>query len=100
LKQQTEQRANRLANTLTHFVPLAQQIIQQTTRRITQGEQVPASEKVVSLFEEHTDIIRRGKETHPVEYGHKVWVNEVEGGLATTASWKATPVTSSSGSRA
>ncbi len=52
-------------------------------RRIAQGEQVPASEKIkiVSLFEEHTDIIRRGKEAHPVEYGHKVWLNEVEGGL-------------------
>ncbi len=50
-------------------------------RRILQGEQVPASEKIVSLFEEHTAIIRRGKESHPVEYGHKIWLNEVEGGL-------------------
>jgi IS5 family transposase len=46
-----------------------------------QGEQVPASEKIVSLFEEQTDIIRRGKEARPVEYGHKLWLNEVEGGL-------------------
>ena len=45
------------------------------------GEQVPAQEKIVSLFEAHTDIIRRGKESHPVEYGHKIWLNEVEGGL-------------------
>ena len=81
LKQRSEQRAKRLADTLAHFVPLIQQVIQQATRRILQGEQVPASEKIVSLFEEHTDIIRRGKEAHPVEYGHKVWLNEVEGGL-------------------
>ena len=39
---------------------------------------MPASEKIVSLFEEHTDIIRRGKEAKPVEYGHKIWLNEVE----------------------
>jgi len=81
LKKRAEQRAQRLAETLAHFVPLAQQVIQQATRRILQNEQVPASEKIVSLFEEHTDIIRRGKESHPVEYGHKVWLNEVEGGL-------------------
>jgi IS5 family transposase len=81
LKKHTEQRAKRLASTLTHFVPLAQQVIQQTNRRILQNEPVPASEKIVSIFEEHTDIICRGKESRPVEYGHKLWLNEVEGGL-------------------
>jgi IS5 family transposase len=78
---QAQRKAKRLAATLLHFVPLAKQVIQQATRRVLQGEQVPASEKVVSIFEEHTDIIRRGKESHPVEYGHKIWLNEVEGGL-------------------
>jgi len=81
LGEQTQWKAKRLAVTLSHFVPLAKQVIQQATRRVLQGEQVLASEKIVSIFEEHTDIIRRGKESHPVEYGHKVWLNEVEGGL-------------------
>jgi IS5 family transposase len=81
LHQQQEQKARRLEQVLETFLPRTQQIIEQTTRRILQGEQVPASEKIVSLFEEHADIIRRGKESHPVEYGHKVWLNEVEGGL-------------------
>jgi Transposase and inactivated derivatives, IS5 family len=81
LSEPAQQSAKRLAETLTHFIPLARQVIQQATRRVLQGEQVPASEKIVSIFEEHTDIIRRGKESRPVEYGHKVWLNEVEGGL-------------------
>ena len=81
LQKQSQRSAKRLAETLTHFIPLARQVIEQTTRRILKEEQVPASEKIVSLFEEHTDIIRRGKESHPVEYGHKVWLNEVDGGL-------------------
>ena len=76
-----EAKAQRLAQTLETFLPRTEQVTDQTTRRILQGEQVPASEKIVSLFEEHTDIIRRGKESPPVEYGHKVWLNEVEGGL-------------------
>jgi IS5 family transposase len=81
LQKQSQSRAKRLAQTLQTFVPGARQVIDQTTHRILQGEQVPAGEKLVSLFEEHTDIIRRGKEAHPVEYGHKIWLNEVEGGI-------------------
>ena len=81
LQKQSQQKAKRLAETLNTFIPRARRVIQQTTRRILQGEQVPAAEKIVSLFEEHTDIIRRGKEAKPVEYGHKLWLNEVEGGI-------------------
>jgi len=81
LQKLPEKKAKRLAQTLETFLPRTEQVVDQTTRRILQGEQVPASEKIVSLFEEHTDIICRGKESRPVEYGHKIWLNEVEGGL-------------------
>lgn len=81
LQKRSEPKAKRLTQTLRTFLPLPEQIMEQTTRRVLQGEQVPASEKIVSIFESHTDIIRRGKEAHPVEYGHKIWLNEVEGGL-------------------
>lgn len=81
LQQCREVKANRLVQILETFLPRTEQVMDQTRRRILQAEQVPASEKIVSLFEEHTDIIRRGKESRPVEYGHKVWLNEVEGGL-------------------
>lgn len=81
LRNSCDATAQRLAQTLETFLPRTEQVIEQTTRRILQGEQVPASEKIVSLFEEHTNIIRRGKESRPVEYGHKIWLNEVEGGL-------------------
>jgi IS5 family transposase len=81
LQKQSQQKAKRLAETLNTFIPRARQAIEQATRRVLQGEQVPASEKIVSIFEEHTDIIRRGKEAKPVEYGHKIWLNEVDGGI-------------------
>jgi len=81
LRQCSQPKAKRLAETITHFRPLVQQVIEQTRRRILKHEKVPAQDKIVSLFEEHTDIICRGKESHPVEYGHKLWLNEVEGGL-------------------
>ena len=81
LQKQSHQKTKQLAETLNTFIPRARQVIDQATHRVLQGEQVPAAEKIVSIFEEHTDIIRRGKEAKPVEYGHKIWLNEVEGGI-------------------
>lgn len=81
LKQETSATAGTLAATLDRFIPRVEQVIQQTVRRVFQDEQVPAGEKIVSIFEPHTAIIRRDKVGHPVEYGHKVWLDEVDGGI-------------------
>ncbi len=57
---------------LRHYLHLMQQVIKQTERRVLQGEKVPAAEKVVSIFEEHTDIIQTGgRET---TFGHKIFL--------------------------
>jgi IS5 family transposase len=79
--QQTGKAAQRLKRTLETFIPLAEKVVDQTKRRVLKDEQVPAQDKVLSIFEPHTAIICRGKESHPVEYGHKVWLNEVDGGI-------------------
>jgi IS5 family transposase len=70
-----------LIESLQTFLPRAQQVLDQTERRVFSGEKVPAAEKLVSIFEPHTDIICRGKPNKPTEYGHKVWLGEVEGGF-------------------
>jgi IS5 family transposase len=75
--------AKGLKDTLETFLPRAEQVIDQTIRRVFQDEKVPAAEKIVSIFEPHTAIIRRGKAGKPVEYGRKVWIDEVEGGIVT-----------------
>jgi IS5 family transposase len=54
---------------VNHYRPLIERIIAQTERRVLAGEPVPASDKLVSLFEPHVDIIRKGRE---VAYGHKL----------------------------
>jgi transposase, IS5 family len=61
-----------------HYRPLIEQIIAQTERRVLVGEPVPASEKLVSLFEPHADIIRKGSE---VAYGHKLNLTTGKSGL-------------------
>ena len=83
LKEQAAQQAKKLAQTLETFIPRAQQVVTQTIRRVLHQEKVPASEKIVSIFEPHTDIIRRNKAHKPTEYGHKVWLDEVDGGIVT-----------------
>lgn len=55
---------------LDEYVSLAGRVVDQTERRVINGEQVPAKEKVFSLFEPHTDIII--KDRRDIHYGHKV----------------------------
>lgn len=55
---------------LKHYTGLAKQVVDQTYRRVVLGEKVPASEKVVSIFEPHTDIIK--KDRRDPLYGHKI----------------------------
>jgi IS5 family transposase len=57
------------------------QVITQTTRRVLHGEAVPASEKLVSLCEPHTAIIRKGKPGKPTEFGRVIWLDAVEGSM-------------------
>ena len=52
------------------LLPLTERVIDQTRRRVLFNEQVPATEKVVSIFEPHTDIIK--KDRRDTYYGHKV----------------------------
>lgn len=78
-----------LLHTFQTFLPRVQQVVEQATRRIVQGESVPAAEKLVSLFEPGCplgpDIIRRGKANKSTEFGHKIWLSEVEGGFISQA---------------
>ena len=81
LQNQAEPSAQKLAATLTTFIPRLEQALDQTVQRVIRGEKVPAAQKIVSLFEAHTDIIRRQKAGKETEFGHKVWLDEVEGGI-------------------
>jgi transposase, IS5 family len=75
--------AQRLESAIKRTMPLVQQVMAQAERRVLQGETVPASAKLVSLFEPHTAIVRRGKAHLPAEFGRKIVLDEVEGGVIT-----------------
>jgi len=59
-----------ICNELTHYMDLALRVIDQTEKRVVHDQSVPASDKVVSIFEPHTDIIV--KDRRDTFYGHKV----------------------------
>src|SRR5438552_842323 len=89
-----------LRNEITGYCQLAERVIDQSRRRVLQGgnllfrhsswavalpkgEKVPTEEKIYSIFEPHTDLIKRGKAQKPVEFGHKVFLAESAQGLIT-----------------
>lgn len=66
-----------------HYCGLGERVIDQTRRRVLDGEQVPNADKIYSIFEPHTDLIKRGKVRTPLEFGHKVFLAESAIGLIT-----------------
>ncbi len=81
LKTTTNQSAQQLVETFETYLPRVEQALVQAVRRVFDKEAVPATEKLVSLFEAHTDIIRRKKPGKETEFGHKVWFDDVDGGI-------------------
>lgn len=62
---------------LARLCPTMERIVDVATRNL-KGETVPVTDKVFSLFEEHTELIMRGRREKPVEFGHKVLFSETK----------------------
>jgi IS5 family transposase len=73
----------RLREEITETIERVRQVIRQTKARIF-GGQVHHPEKLVSLFEPHTEIIRKGKASKPTEFGNVVQIQEAEGQVITS----------------
>lgn len=57
---------------LENMLPKVAHVAAQTRRAWINGETVPAAERIFSIFEDHTELLKRGKARHPVEFGHLV----------------------------
>jgi IS5 family transposase len=70
-----------LADELEQKALLVWGVIRQTEQRVLRGESVPSDQKIVSIFEPHTDIIVKDRrDTH---YGHKVYLSAGPSGIIT-----------------
>ena len=65
---------------LRHFLPLVENVIRQTKERVVKGNS-HVEDKLLSLFEPHTEVIRKGKAHKPNEFGRLVRIDEVENGI-------------------
>jgi len=65
---------------LRSFLPLVEKVIAQTRKRVLGGDS-HVEGKVLSLFEPHTEVIRKGKAHKPNEFGRLVRIDEVENGI-------------------
>lgn len=61
-----------IALELRSYLPAMKKIVATARRAQIDGEKVPAADRVFSLFERHTELIKRGRREKPVEFGHKV----------------------------
>jgi IS5 family transposase len=72
-----------LINQIEHFRALGGKVVDQARRRIMNGEKVPNGEKIFSIFEPHTELLKRGKASKPIEFGHMVAIQQVHGKFIT-----------------
>ena len=75
--------ANKLIEEIHHFVELGGCVVDQAQRRVLRGEKVPNDEKLFSIFEPHTELLKRGKAGKAIEYGHMVSFQQVDGKFIT-----------------
>lgn len=85
----TAEAAN-LLNALVYWHATTTHVCGTARRRVMDGESVPSSDKLLSLFEPDTELLIRGKAGQPIQYGHKVLV--IEDALGFLCHYKVMPL--------
>jgi len=63
---------------ISRYRDLGQRVIDQASRRVLHGTQVPNQEKIFSIFEPHTELLKRGKAGKQIEFGHMIQIQQVQ----------------------
>jgi len=61
---------------LRHYFRLTEKVCDNARRRVLQGETLSNDEKIFSIFEPETELIKRGKVPNPIQFGHNVLIIE------------------------
>jgi IS5 family transposase len=76
-------RAAAIVQQIDHYIGLGRRVASQARRRVLEGERVPNEEKLFSIFEPHTELLKRGKAGKDVEFGHMIQIEQVDGKFIT-----------------
>jgi len=82
LAPRARQRVQGLGQQVKHMRELTQRVLEQTKARVLKGN-THHPHKVLSVFETHTEAIRKGKKVKPTEFGKLVKVQEAENQMVT-----------------
>jgi IS5 family transposase len=69
--------AQALAEDLERYLQLGTRVVDQARRRVLQSDPVPNEEKLFSIFEPHSELLKRGKAGKPIEFGHMIQIQQV-----------------------
>ena len=61
---------------LVHYSNLTIKVIEQAKQRVIEGKSVNNEDKIFSIYEEHTQLIKRGKAGKNIEFGHRVTIGQ------------------------
>lgn len=67
-----------LLQEIKRMIPLVEQVVFQSRRAWINEEKVPAAERIFSIFEDHTELHKRGKSRQPIEFGHLVTLGQTQ----------------------
>jgi hypothetical protein len=73
--------AGGLRDQLRQYAELTAKVCDNARRRVLEGETLSNDEKIFSMFEPHTELIKRGKQPNPIQFGHNVLVIEDAAGF-------------------
>jgi IS5 family transposase len=74
--------AGKAKQQLDEMIPRVQQVMKQARARVLDGN-TRADNKILSMFEPHTEVIRKGKASKPTEFGKMVKIQEAENQIVT-----------------
>lgn len=65
-----------LVEKFRHFETLARHVVWQASERVLHECPVPNENKLFSIFEDHTELLKRGKAGKDVEFGHMIQIQQ------------------------
>jgi IS5 family transposase len=74
----THRQREAIAERVASLQQVGAQVLSQARRRVLKGESVPNHEKIFSIFESHTELLKRGKAGKPIEFGHMIQIQQVD----------------------
>jgi len=92
LKDTQDKTLKHIVKQFQRFIPLVERVIEQTRRRVLDGQMMPNTEKLISIFQPDCYVIRKGKRAKPNEFGKLLEIQQCDGKIITNWNIHATNV--------